>query len=45
MNALSRVLVFKISATLLFWSLPLILLPAELIEAAGFPYPTRGGSL
>ena len=38
MNALSRVLVFKISATLLFWSLPLILLPADLIEAAGFPH-------
>ncbi len=38
MNALSRVLAFKISATLLFWSLPLILLPADLIEAAGFPH-------
>ena len=37
MNALSRVLVFKIAATILAWSIPLILLPARWIEAAGFP--------
>ncbi len=37
MNNLSKVFVFKISATVLFWCLPLILLPAAWIEAAGFP--------
>ena len=37
MNHLSGVFVFKISATVLAWSLPLIFLPAHLIEATGFP--------
>lgn len=37
MNALSKVFVFKISATVLVWCLPLLLLPAPYIEAAGFP--------
>ena len=37
MNALAKVLIFKISATLLFWSLPLICFPPWLIEELGFP--------
>lgn len=37
MNNLSKVFVFKISATVLFWSVPLILFPHTLLEAAGFP--------
>lgn len=37
MNALSRILIFKIVATLACWSAPLILLPATTIEAMGFP--------
>ena len=37
MNALARVFTVKIVATVVFWCLPLILLPASLIEAAGFP--------
>lgn len=37
MNNLSKVFVFKISATVMAWSVPLILLPASLIEATGFP--------
>lgn len=37
MNALSRVFIFKIAATVLAWCLPLLLLPASMIEALGFP--------
>ena len=37
MNNLSKVFVFKIAATLIVWCLPLILMPASWIEAAGFP--------
>ncbi len=37
MNALSRVFVFKIAATVLVWCLPLLLLPKAAIEALGFP--------
>ena len=37
MNALATVYVFKIGATLLFWSLPLIAFPKALLEAGGFP--------
>ena len=37
MNNLAKVYVFKISATVLVWSLPLILLSASAIESAGFP--------
>ncbi len=37
MNALSWVFIFKIAATVLVWCLPLLLLPADWIEALGFP--------
>lgn len=37
-SALTRVLIFKIVATLSFWSLPLILLPSTTMEALGFPH-------
>ena len=37
MNKLSRVYIFKISATVLFWCVPLLLFPKELLIAAGFP--------
>jgi hypothetical protein len=37
MNNLSKVFVFKIAATLFVWCLPLILMPASWLEAAGLP--------
>lgn len=37
MSNLSRVFVFKIAATVLFWCIPLILFPAALLGSAGFP--------
>lgn len=37
MNHLSKVFVFKISATVLFWCVPLILFPGAILEAVGFP--------
>lgn len=37
MNALSNVLVFKISATVVFWCIPLLLFPSAWLEALGFP--------
>ncbi len=37
MNALSIVFIFKITATVLFWSIPLVLLPGSLLEEAGLP--------
>lgn len=37
MNALAWVFVFKISATVLFWCLPLILFPATVLTAMGLP--------
>lgn len=37
MNKLSMVFTFKISATVLFWCAPLILMPASWLSAAGFP--------
>ena len=37
MNNLSRVFIFKIAATVVFWCLPLILLPSSILGAAGFP--------
>ena len=37
MNALAWVFVFKISATVLFWCLPLILFPGALLSALGLP--------
>jgi hypothetical protein len=37
MSNLSRIFLFKISATLLFWSVPLILFPLTLLEQAGLP--------
>jgi hypothetical protein len=38
MNSLAKVLIFKISATLLFWSLPFVFFPSWLLEKAGFPH-------
>ena len=37
MNNLSKVFVFKISATIIFWCIPLILFPSTVIEKAGLP--------
>ena len=37
MTPLAKVFAIKIGATLVCWCLPLILLPASAIEAAGFP--------
>ena len=37
MSSLSRVFVLKIVATVLVWCIPLILFPAPLLEAVGFP--------
>ncbi|OFZ13027.1 MAG: hypothetical protein A2X86_09395 [Bdellovibrionales bacterium GWA2_49_15] len=35
MNTLSKIFIIKISATLIFWCLPLILMPASMLESAG----------
>ncbi len=37
MSNLSKVLIFKIAATVFVWCIPLILFPASLLEAVGFP--------
>ena len=37
MKNLSRVYVFKIAATLIFWCVPLLLFPQQLLSAVGFP--------
>ena len=37
MSKLSVVLAFKIIATIVFWSAPLVLLPGENLHALGFP--------
>ena len=37
MNALSWVFVFKITATVLAWCVPLLFMPAAVLEALGFP--------
>lgn len=37
MNNLSKVFVFKIAATVVFWCIPLVLMPASWLEAAGLP--------
>ena len=37
MNTLSKVFIFKIAATVVFWCAPLLLLPAPALEAVGFP--------
>ncbi len=37
MSNLSKVLTFKIAATVLFWCVPLLLFPASLLESVGFP--------
>lgn len=37
MNALSKVFIVKIGATVLFWCVPLILFPSAVLEAVGFP--------
>ncbi|GAA5315129.1 MAG: hypothetical protein AseanaTS_03330 [Candidatus Pelagadaptatus aseana] len=41
MKNLARVYQFKIAATVLFWCVPLILFPQQLLLSAGFPeYPS-----
>ena len=37
MNSLALVFIFKIAATVVFWCLPLLLLPAAVLESLGFP--------
>ena len=37
MSHLSKVLIFKIAGTVMIWCIPLLLFPAQLLEAAGFP--------
>lgn len=37
MNALAKVFALKITATVLVWCVPLILLPEAVLEALGFP--------
>ncbi|MEM0955847.1 MAG: hypothetical protein AAGI24_17030 [Pseudomonadota bacterium] len=37
MSNLSKILVFKIVATIVFWCVPLVLLPAGVLESLGFP--------
>ena len=37
LSMLSTVFVFKIAATILFWCLPLLLIPGELLVRLGFP--------
>ena len=37
MSNLSKVLVFKIAGTVFIWCIPLLLLPASMLEAMGFP--------
>lgn len=37
MNNLSKVYVFKIFATVVFWCIPLLLFPAQLLSVVGFP--------
>jgi hypothetical protein len=36
-NNLSKVFIFKITATVIFWCIPLILFPAEVLAALGVP--------
>jgi hypothetical protein len=37
MSLLSKVFIFKIGATVLFWCIPLILFPVSALETVGFP--------
>lgn len=37
MNRLSQVFVFKIAVTVVFWCIPLLVLPADWLQALGFP--------
>ena len=37
MSGLTKVFIFKISATVLFWCIPLILFPASILDSVGFP--------
>lgn len=37
MNHLSKVYVFKILATIVFWCIPLLFFPKELLQSFGFP--------
>lgn len=39
MNNLTKVFIFKISVTVLFWCIPLILFPTSILETVGFPSP------
>ncbi len=38
MNALSRVFVFKISATIIVWCVPMLFFPSAVLVAAGLPH-------
>lgn len=37
MNNLTKIFIFKICATVLFWCIPLILFPTSILETVGFP--------
>jgi hypothetical protein len=41
MNSLSLVLTFKIAATVLFWCVPLLLLPSSMLIELGFPAQSK----
>lgn len=41
MTALARVFVVKIAATVLFWCMPLMLFPADVLARLGLPEPGR----
>lgn len=41
MNSLSLVLTFKIAATVLFWCVPLLLLPSSMLIELGFPEQSK----
>lgn len=38
MSNLSKVLIFKISGTMILWCVPLLLLPGYVLESIGFPH-------
>lgn len=37
MNNLTKIFIFKISATILFWCIPFIFFPTSILDAVGFP--------
>ena len=43
MNHLSKVYIFKIGATILCWSIPLLVLPASVLQSLGLP--TENGAI